>query len=81
MHVRSGCLPTIPISIEGGALTEEQTAALFGYRTLPKQDDYYELKSGIFEDCANGYAIGEYKKRPNMFGAYLRMVEGTKDEK
>ena len=31
---------------------------------------HYELKSGVFEDRANGYAIGEYKKRPNMIGMY-----------
>ena len=31
---------------------------------------HYELKSGIFEDRANGYAIGDYKKRPNMIGIY-----------
>ena len=29
---------------------------------------HYELKSGVFEDRANGYAIGDYKKRPNMVG-------------
>lgn len=29
-----------------------------------------ELKSGVFEDRANGYAIGDYKKRPNMIGIY-----------
>ncbi len=29
-----------------------------------------ELKRGVFEDRANGYAIGEYKKRPNMIGIY-----------
>ncbi len=29
---------------------------------------HYELKSGVFEDRANGYAIGAYKKRPNMIG-------------
>ena len=28
---------------------------------------HYELKSGVFEDRANGYAIGDYKKRPNPF--------------
>ena len=27
---------------------------------------HYELKSGVFEDRANGYAIGDYKQRPNM---------------
>lgn len=27
---------------------------------------HYELKAGVFEDRANGYAIGQYKKRPNM---------------
>ena len=31
---------------------------------------HYELKSGVFEDRANGYAIGGYKKRPNMIGIY-----------
>ena len=25
---------------------------------------HYELKSGVFEDRANGYAIGDYKKGP-----------------
>ncbi len=29
---------------------------------------HYELKSGVFEDRANGYAIGEYKKRANIVG-------------
>ena len=29
---------------------------------------HYELKSGVFEDRANGYAIGDYKKRANMVG-------------
>lgn len=31
---------------------------------------HYELKSGVFEDRANGYAIGDYKKRPNVVGMY-----------
>lgn len=31
---------------------------------------HYELKSGVFEDRANGYSIGDYKKRPNMIGMY-----------
>ncbi len=31
---------------------------------------HYELKSGVFEDRANGYAIGAFKKRPNMIGIY-----------
>ena len=31
---------------------------------------HFELKSGVFEDRANGYAIGDYKKRPNMLGMY-----------
>lgn len=31
---------------------------------------HYELKSGVFEDRANGYAIGAYKRRPNMIGMY-----------
>lgn len=29
---------------------------------------HYEFKSGVFEDRANGYAIGEYKTRPNIVG-------------
>lgn len=29
---------------------------------------HYELKSGVFEDKANGYNIGEYKARPNIVG-------------
>ena len=31
---------------------------------------HFELKSGVFEDRANGYAIGDYKKHPNMLGMY-----------
>ncbi len=31
---------------------------------------HFELKSGVFEDRANGYAIGDYKERPNMVGMY-----------
>ena len=31
---------------------------------------HYELKTGVFEDRANGYAIGDYKTRPNMIGMY-----------
>lgn len=31
---------------------------------------HYELKSGVFEDRANGYAIGDYKERPNVIGVY-----------
>lgn len=29
---------------------------------------HFELKSGVFEDRANGYAIGDYKTRPNIIG-------------
>ncbi len=31
---------------------------------------HFELKSGVFEDRANGYAIGDYKKRANIVGIY-----------
>lgn len=31
---------------------------------------HYELKSGVFEDRANGYAIGDYKQRTNIIGIY-----------
>lgn len=31
---------------------------------------HHELKSGVFEDRANGYAVGDYKKRPNMIGMH-----------
>ena len=27
---------------------------------------HYELKAGVFEDRANGYAVGDYKKRPDI---------------
>lgn len=30
---------------------------------------HYELKSGVFEDRANGYAVGDYKTRPNIIGS------------
>ena len=35
---------------------------------------HYELKSGVFEDRANGYAIGEYKERANMVGIYKTVL-------
>ncbi len=38
---------------------------------------HYELKSGVFEDRANGYAIGDYKKRPNMIGMYQTVRPGN----
>lgn len=42
---------------------------------------HYELKSGVFEDRANGYAIGEYKERPNVIGIYqTTKPENVKDE-
>ena len=32
--------------------------------------EYHKLlKQGVFEDIANGYAIGEYKTRPNIVGS------------
>lgn len=37
---------------------------------------HYELKSGVFEDRANGYAIGDYKKRPNMVGMNKTVLPG-----
>lgn len=88
--------------IEGGTLTEDQTATLFEEGFLPTSDEayrvkdieemnghflmfnkmlstideplyedmikgfHYELKAGVFEDRANGYAIGDYKKRANI---------------
>ena len=33
---------------------------------------HYQLKAGVFEDRANGYAIGDYKKRPNIIGAVMK---------
>ena len=35
---------------------------------------HFELKSGVFEDRANGYAIGDYKKRPNMIGTLVTVL-------
>ena len=42
---------------------------------------HYELKSGVFEDRANGYVIGHYKQRPNMIGMYqtVRPVNVTQE--
>lgn len=37
---------------------------------------HYELKAGVFEDRANGYAIGAYKERPNMVGIYQTAKPG-----
>lgn len=41
---------------------------------------HYELKSGVFEDRANGYAIGDYKKRPNMIGMYKTVLPNDVEE-
>lgn len=42
---------------------------------------HHELKSGVFEDRANGYAIGEYKERPNVIGIYRTVKpEDVEDE-
>ena len=35
---------------------------------------HYELKTGVFEDRANGYAIGDYKERANMVGMYKTVL-------
>ena len=29
---------------------------------------HFRFKSGVFEDLANGYAVGEYKTRANIVG-------------
>ncbi|MDD6492239.1 MAG: Fic family protein [Firmicutes bacterium] len=42
---------------------------------------HYELKAGVFEDRANGYAIGDYKKRPNTVGGIrTALPEKVSDE-
>lgn len=42
---------------------------------------HYELKAGVFEDRANGYAIGGYKKRPNTVGGiHTALPEEVPDE-
>lgn len=42
---------------------------------------HYELKAGVFEDRANGYAIGDYKKRPNTVGGICTALpEEVSDE-
>lgn len=40
---------------------------------------HYELKSGVFEDRANGYAIGEYKERPNIISNVNILWDKNKD--
>ena len=52
--------------IEGSSLTEKQTASMKD----PLSEDivknmHKNLKEGVFEDRANGYVIGEWKKRAN----------------
>ena len=42
---------------------------------------HFELKSGVFEDRANGYAIGDYKKRPNMIGIHQTTLPSKVPEK
>ncbi len=42
---------------------------------------HYELKSGVFEDRANGYAIGDYKKRANMVGTRMTALPAEIPEK
>ena len=45
------------------------------------KDFHFELKSGVFEDRANGYAIGDYKTRPNIVGVYETVKpENTAEE-
>lgn len=45
---------------------------------------HYKLKSGVFEDLANGYPVGEYKNRRNMVSdivtAMPEEVEGRMTE-
>ena len=42
---------------------------------------HYELKSGVFEDKANGYNIGEYKARPNIAGTMQTSLPVNVSEK
>ena len=42
---------------------------------------HYELKSGVFEDRANGYAIGDYKKRYNIIGTFETAKPDEVEEK
>lgn len=41
---------------------------------------HHELKSGVFENRANGYAIGAYKERPNMIGMYKTVLPNQVSE-
>jgi Fic family protein len=53
--------------MNGHFLMFNRMIACFG-QTLSEEmikQFHYELKVGVFEDRANGYAIGEYKKRTN----------------
>lgn len=40
-----------------------------------------ELKSGVFEDRINSYAIGDYKKHPNVIGVYETVLPKHVPEK
>lgn len=49
---------------------------MISYLGKPLSEDmiksfHYELKAGVFEDRANGYAIGDYKKRTNTVGGLV----------
>ena len=41
---------------------------------------HHEFKLGVFEDRANGYAIGAYKERPNMIGMYKTVLPNQVSE-
>lgn len=42
---------------------------------------HYELKAGVFEDRANGYAIGDYKKRTNTVGGLTVALPSEVEDK
>lgn len=71
VHNRNETMAYNSNKIEGSALTPEQTASLFDNGTLPINDDYYR---------ANGYAIGDYMKCPNMIGMYKTVLPQDVEE-
>lgn len=69
--------------MNGHFLMFNQMIACFGQPISEEmiKQFHYELKAGVFEDRANGYAIGEYKKRTNTVGGLTGVAPDEVGEK
>ncbi len=76
----SGILPKSQVPYQAKDIEETQGHFIMFNKMLETLDAaldqqiiksfHFELKSSVFEDRANGYAIGDYKKRPNMISIH-----------